>query len=118
MGHDKIITKQLNDDTIVINPGRLLDNNNAHEMSKAISSAQCRNFRFIIIDMGALEFISSAGVGSILGSVEISRDAGGDIILCNADENIIHILEVLDLTDYLTLRKNRNDAEEFCRADG
>ena len=69
MNAEQIKSTQLNDDTIIINPRRLLDNNNAHEMAENISQAQSRGFRFIIVDMAQLEFISSAGVGSILGSV-------------------------------------------------
>jgi len=115
MDTDRITTDQINDDTILINPGRLLDNNNAHEMSEAVSQVLAKGFSFIIVDMSRLEFISSAGVGSILGAVELFRDAGGDLVLCNASENIVHILKVLDLVDYLTLKNNRNEAEKLCR---
>ncbi|PKK85038.1 MAG: hypothetical protein CVT49_00410 [candidate division Zixibacteria bacterium HGW-Zixibacteria-1] len=114
MNTASIPTKQLNDDTVVINPGGQLDNSNAHILTEAISRAQNSGFRYIIVDMKQLEFISSAGVGSILGSVEISREANGDIVICNASENIMHVLSVLDLTEYLTIRSDRNQAEEFC----
>ena len=53
--------------------------------------------------MEGLEFLSSAGVGSMLGTVEVSREMGGDIVLCGPSEKIVHILEVLDLCDYLTI---------------
>jgi anti-anti-sigma regulatory factor len=52
-------------------------------------------------------------VGSILGSVETSRAAGGDIILCNASEKIRHIFEILDLCDYLTIVETEEAATSF-----
>lgn len=98
------------DDTLVITTGVSLDNNNAHEMVEAILSAQQRGFTRIVIDMRALEFLSSAGVGSILGTMEASRDAGGDIIMCNVSENIMHVFSVLDLSEFLTIVESREVA--------
>ncbi len=108
----------LKDDIIVINPGLILDNNNVHEMVEMITEAQSNSHKFIIIDMSELEFISSAGVGSILGTVQVSREAGGDIIICNASDTILHIFEVLDLKDYLTFVSNEAEAKQFCSIEG
>jgi anti-sigma B factor antagonist len=113
-----ISQKALEKNTLVINPGKVLDNNNAHEMADAISTAQAEGYKHIILDMRELEFLSSAGVGSILSAVDISRGKGGDIVLCNASEKILHILEVLDLLDYLTIKPNQEVAKEFCAAKG
>jgi anti-anti-sigma factor len=102
------------DDTLVIRTGTALDNTNAHEMVDMISSAQNKGFRFIVVDMTALEFLSSAGVGSILGTVEISREAGGDIILCQVSDPIMHVLQVLDLAEFLTIKPDRQRALTVC----
>lgn len=102
--------KSLSSSTLVINPGRLLDNSNAHEMVDTISRAQAMGYKYLIIDMHQLEFISSAGVGSILGSIETSREAGGDIVLCNVSESIRAVLDVLDLTDFLTIAVSVDEA--------
>ncbi len=110
--------KILNEDTIIINAGRQLDNNNAHEMVETITGAQSEGYKFIILDMQQLEFISSAGVGSILGTIETSREIGGDIILCNASDTIIQVLEVLDLADYLTIRSDETEIAELCSTKG
>jgi len=100
--------------TIILNPGRMLDNNNAHLMVAAISQAQEENYKFIIISMDSLEFLSSAGVGSILSTIENVRESDGDIILCNASDTILHVLEVLDLTDYLTIKHDEVEARALC----
>ncbi len=103
----------LNEETVIIKTGKQLDNNNAHEMVETIVSIQIEGYKFIILDMQQLEFISSAGVGSILGTIEASRELGGDIILCNASNSIIQVLEVLDLADYLTIKSDRAEAIKF-----
>ena len=114
MDDSQLEQKKLNDETLVVKTGQTLDNNNAHEMVDIISTAQAKGFKYIIVDMSALEFISSAGVGSILGTVEISRSNGGDIILCRVANQIKHVFELLDLTDYLTIRDSEQDAFKDC----
>ena len=114
MENKPIIQKQHDDFTLVINPGSVLDNNNANEMVDIMASAQDKGYKYIILDMADLEFISSAGVGAILGTIEIFREAGGDIIICNAAEGIVHVLEVLDLAEYLTIKNSFEDAASLC----
>ncbi len=114
MNNPAISQRPINDDTLVIRPGKVLDNSNAHEMVDVITTAQSRGFRFIIMNMAEVEFLSSAGVGSILGTVETSREAGGDIILCNMRKTILHVLTVLDLADYLTIKTNEEESLTAC----
>lgn len=106
----------LTNDTIVLCPGDRLDNTNAHLMVEAIVKAQDAGHRFIIIDMSELEFLSSAGVGSFVGTVETSRLAGGDIVLCNLSQNIRHVFEVLDLAEFMTITPDREAAAAVCAA--
>ncbi len=110
MSEPTISGSPLGENRYVINPGRQLDNDNAHEMVQAVSQAQAQGYRYIIIDMSQLEFISSSGVGSILGSVEVSRESGGDIILCNVSDTVRNILGVLDLLDYLSIATDTEQA--------
>ena len=114
MSETTIIYDAVSSSAAVLQPGKTLDNDNAHDMVEAITSAQGAGQMFIIIDMSNLEFISSSGVGSILGSVEVAREAGGDIILCNVSETIRNILNVLDLLDYLTVAADREAAQGMC----
>ena len=102
---------------MVVYPAPALDNSNAHEMVDAILDFQRRGYKYVILDMTELAFLSSAGVGSILGTVENFRDVGGDIVLCNVPESIRHVLAVLDLEDYLTIRGSRQEAAAFCGLD-
>lgn len=114
MAEKTINSKTVDEDTVVIDPGIQLDNSNAHEMVEVIASAQAQGHKYLVIDMRSLEFLSSSGVGAILGSVEVSREVGGDIILCNVSETISNILRVLDLMDFLTIKSDTEDALNTC----
>ena len=114
MDRPPIKTSVLRDDTLAVNPGRMLDNDNAQEMVDIFTSAHEKGYLFVIVDMADLEFLSSAGVGSILGTIETLREKGGDVILCNLSPTIEHVLKVLDLGDYLTIHPDREQAEIAC----
>ena len=114
MSINELTLEKVDRDLMIITTGQVLDNNNAHEMVQVITSAQEQGYKFIVIDMTSLEFISSAGVGSFLGTIETSREAGGDIILCHAREEILHVFQVLDLVEYLTIRDTLDDAKASC----
>jgi stage II sporulation protein AA (anti-sigma F factor antagonist) len=103
-----IQTETVDDQIIIIRPGRMLDNSNAHEMVNVITEAQNTGYKFVVMDLAGLEFLSSAGVGSILGTIENSREKGGDIVLCNVPSTIRHVFKVLDLLEYLTIKKGMN----------
>jgi anti-anti-sigma factor len=94
----------------VISPGPMLDNYNASEMVDALMSARAGGFKYVIIDMAKLEFISSAGVGSVLGTVNSFKEVGGDIIFCNVSPSVLHVLKALDLDTYFTIRSTRDEA--------
>ena len=84
-------------------------------MGETISEARRKGHKFVIIDMAELDFLSSAGVGSILGSIEDFRETGGDIILCNAPSTILHVFKVLDLDNYLTIKSTQAEAFSLCK---
>lgn len=107
-------TTRIDDKTVVIKPGRVLDSSNAEDMSHAIDVAVGSGFRFIVLDMAELEVLSSAGVGSIIGSVDVLRAYGGDIVLCSVRGMVHHIFEILDLCDYLTIEESSEEALSYC----
>lgn len=107
-----ISNKRIDDSAIEVNTGEVLDNSNAHEMADLLAQLQEEGTKHIFVNMAELEFLSSAGVGAILGSVETSREMGGDIILFNLSRNIRNVIEVLDLQDFFTIAVDRQNAIE------
>jgi anti-sigma B factor antagonist len=105
---------QVSDQVTTFTLARVLDNNNAESVVQAITAAQERGCRFLIFDCTNLEFLSSAGVGAILGTIEVSRSKGGDIVLCHVSDTIAHVLKVLDVLDFLTIRRTKAEALSMC----
>jgi anti-anti-sigma factor len=111
-----IETKQIDSETLIIRPGRVLDNNNAHEVMHAVEAAIKDGKRFIVGDMALVEFLSSAGVGSLISSLSVLGSNGGSLVLYNLSEKILHVLEVLDLHDYMPMESSYELALARCRS--
>ncbi len=74
---------------------------NAHtvRMFEDALEKQVASGRFtILLDCQALNYISSAGLGAIMGLIETVRENGGDILLCNLHENVFAIFDTLGFT--------------------
>jgi anti-anti-sigma factor len=98
------------DDTRIIVSGPVLDNSNAEEFSTLLMDLYSSDIRHVVIDMTSLEFLSSAGIGAIVGTVELFREREGDIALSNVNEKIMKILQVLGLSNYLTISPSTEEA--------
>ncbi|PWB68982.1 hypothetical protein C3F09_10785 [candidate division GN15 bacterium] len=115
MDSQAFVPTAVSDGTVLIELGRSLDNNNAEDLVRAITGAQAHGSKYIVLDCQRLEFISSAGVGAILGTIDASRDQGGDIVLCQVPETVAQVFRVLDLWDFLTILGARQEALAACR---
>ncbi len=51
--------------------------------------------RCLILDFSALDYISSAGLGVLMGLIEEVRADGGDMKLARLPEKIFHVLDLL-----------------------
>jgi len=114
MSENVFTQRPLGDNVMLINPGQELQNDNSEEMVEALKSAKSNGYKFAIIDMVDLQYISSSGICSFLYSVQEWRDNGGDIILCNVPASIKGVLELLDLKQYLKIADNEKVAASVC----
>jgi serine/threonine-protein kinase RsbW len=64
----------------------------------------------IVVDLSQLEYISSSGLGSFLGTVDPFRLAGGDLIFVRLTERVQKIFKVVGFTRLLTLMADEDEA--------
>ena len=87
-------------DTAVLRPKGSIDSTSApaleNRLTEAIKNGQYR----IVIDLSKTDFISSAGLGLILGTVATLREKGGDMILMKIPQDLSDIFELMSVEDY------------------
>jgi anti-sigma B factor antagonist len=52
----------------------------------------------LVIDLSAMTFIDSTGLGVLVGAVKRAREAGGDVALANPSRPILKVLEISGLS--------------------
>jgi anti-sigma B factor antagonist len=64
----------------------------------------------ILLNCQELSYISSAGLGAIMGLIETVRENGGDILLSNLQENVFAIFDTLGFTQLYKVFPSEEDA--------
>lgn len=62
----------------------------------------------VVIDMEKLNYISSAGIGAMMGLTQRLRKTGGDLVLLNPSEKVFKILDLLGFTKIFRIAKDKN----------
>ncbi len=110
MTTSEIKQEALDQQTLIITTGAVIDNTNVRQIASILSESRVAGYKTVVLDMTNLEFLSSAGVGAIFSHVQKYRDAGGDLILCSISEPIEYVLKELDVAEHLTIVVDRNSA--------
>lgn len=82
----------------VVQPQGFINAHTVRQFESALEGLVARGQFTILINCQDLNYISSAGLGAIMGLIETVRENGGDILLCSLQENVHAIFETLGFT--------------------
>jgi len=99
----------LNQNIAVIKIGGYIDTTTSAEFEHSLNSILKSNCYRIIIDLGKVEYISSAGWGIIISEIKGIREKGGDLKLIRM---IPDVYEVFELLEFHNILKAFNSLEE------
>ena len=86
------------DGVAVMRPEGFINAHTVRQFEGALETLVREGRYTILLDCMALNYISSAGLGAIMGLIENVREHGGDILLCNLQENVYAIFDTLGFT--------------------
>ncbi len=92
------IKSRLQDDVQIIYPRGHLDAHNVAKFEREIQRSIQNGFFKIIINCRDLSYITSAGMGIIMGYIEEVREKGGDIRLCELSSRVFETFELVGFT--------------------
>jgi anti-sigma B factor antagonist len=64
----------------------------------------------VVIDLSLVEFIDSSGLGAIIGGLKAARQAGGDLRIAGAGEQVLAVLGLTNLDRILRPFESVDDA--------
>lgn len=96
------INKTLNGSTLELKLEGRLDTNTAPELEKTIKDS-LDGVTDLILDLGELEYLSSAGLRVLLSTQKIMNKQGS-MVVKNVNETIMEIFEITGFSDILTIQ--------------
>jgi anti-sigma B factor antagonist len=76
--------------------GRLASQN-ASEIRQLLHQVISYGYANILLDLSAVDFIDSSGIGVLISALKKCRTSGGNLCLCHLSESIVGLLEITSL---------------------
>jgi sigma-B regulation protein RsbU (phosphoserine phosphatase) len=69
--------------------------------------------RTVVLDMTGVDFISSAGVGSLASAKTSLTNRGGELAMTNLQPQVAKVLEIMRLMPVLGVFKDQEELDEY-----
>jgi len=94
----------------VVEPTGFINAHTVRQFECALEEVVQQGRYAILLNCRSLSYISSAGLGAIMGLIETVRERGGDIQLCNLQDNVFAIFDTLGFTQLYKVHPEEQDA--------
>jgi anti-anti-sigma factor len=101
-----------NGDSLIFELRGYIDAHTVLEFERAIQTFIDNGTRKIVLDIGGLSYISSAGIGAMMGMARKLTQTKGDMVLLNPTHKVFAILDGLGFTRIFKISDNLPDALE------
>jgi anti-sigma B factor antagonist len=99
------------DDLLVAAPQGRLGQEEAARFCKAVGDRVDQRIRRVLLDLSAVDYMTSSALGVIIALLQKVRSGGGRMAVAAPGERIHLLLEVAGLNQLLALCRSREDAE-------
>jgi anti-sigma B factor antagonist len=95
-----------------------VDTTTSPQLQKIITENIEHGYSQFIIDLGSVNYVSSAGWGVFVGEIQGLREKGGDLKIIQMNPEVIEVFEMLEFNRILTCYDSLDEAideYDFCR---
>jgi anti-sigma B factor antagonist len=93
----KMKEKKRGDVLTLILEGELMGGEESQAIQERIYRAIKESTIFVVVDMGGVKWMNSAGLGIIMASLTTLRGSGGDLKLANVTERVLRPIQITKL---------------------
>ncbi len=104
------------DNAMILKPVGSVDSASAQCLEENLATLLDRGTKYVIVDFSEVTFVSSAGIGILLGTVSSLRERGGDLIFMKIPTEIEQIFEILNINDYFIVTNSINELKDVVKA--
>ena len=106
----KFKTKEIKGITVVELEGNVMGGPDASALNDFLHKLITEKKSRVVVDLKAVSFINSSGLGMLIGGLTTMRHSGGELKLACASKKIENLLEMTKLLKVFDLHKNVNNA--------
>lgn len=101
---------ELDDDRAVLRLSERLDLMSATAVRGAVRDLVARGHTRIVVDLADVSFMDSSGVGALVGSLKLARNAGGELRIAGAAGQVRDVLRLTTVDRVLHPNETVDDA--------
>ncbi len=90
-----------------------LDAHTVREFDQQMAQLLTSGATHIVLGLEGLNYISSAGVASLMGLMQRLRNQEGDLIIFRPSEKVFHVLRTLGFTNIFQIVENEKDLRKL-----
>jgi anti-anti-sigma factor len=94
-----------------------IDAHTVIEFEKAVNAFMDNGGRAVILEISGLSYISSAGIGAMMGVARKLDKLGGSLVLLNPTEKVFSILHNLGFTKIFKIARDEAEALDILKAN-
>jgi anti-anti-sigma factor len=87
-----------------------IDSYNAHQLGDALSGVIDGGISRVVLDLGSVDFISSAGLRELVNALKKAKKASGDLRLSHPSDRVREVLEMAGLDTIFRIYPTQDDA--------
>jgi len=106
----KFKTKEIKDITVIELDGNVMGGPDASALNDFLHTLITEKKNHVVVDLKAVSFINSSGLGMLIGGLTTMRHAGGELKLARASKKIENLLEMTKLLKVFDVHKTVNNA--------
>jgi anti-sigma B factor antagonist len=106
----KFKTKEIKGITVVELEGNVMGGPDASALNDFLHKLITEKKNLVVVDLKAVSFINSSGLGMLIGGLTTMRHSGGELKLACASKKVENLLEMTKLLKVFDLHKNVNNA--------
>ena len=97
-------------DTAIVAPRGRLDSTSAPLLRSALATLDAAGERRLVVDLGGVDYISSAGLGVLFALAKRMHETGGALAICALRDQVRRVFELAGYTPHFAIAATRGDA--------
>jgi len=104
--------KLMDTEVKILEPFGILNNSVAAQLCRDVSEVIQTGTRLVLVDLQAVTFIDSSGLGGLVNAFKTARAVGGKLVLCSVPDQARMLFEITGTDQVFEIYPNRIEFDQ------